>query len=146
VAELNRLFANGEVDFAMSYGPAFASVRMERGEFPATVRTFVFERGTLGNHSSLAIPFNAANAAGAMVTANELLGFETGLGMARALGTLPPHRMDALTEAQRAAVRALPRGAATLPAEELARHFLAEPDAEYLNRWDKDWNAMVLRQ
>lgn len=36
--ELDRLFVNHEVDFAMSYGPAFASERIARGEYPPTVR------------------------------------------------------------------------------------------------------------
>jgi hypothetical protein len=40
--ELNRLFANNEVDFTMSYGPAFASILIAKGEFPPTARTFLF--------------------------------------------------------------------------------------------------------
>ena len=39
--ELNRLSANGEVDFSMSYGPSFASVAIERGEFPPPPARFV---------------------------------------------------------------------------------------------------------
>jgi len=30
---LNRLFVNGEIDFSMSYGPAFASERIARASF-----------------------------------------------------------------------------------------------------------------
>ena len=41
--ELDRLFANGEVDFSMNYSPAFASVRIEGGEFPPGTRTFIFD-------------------------------------------------------------------------------------------------------
>jgi putative thiamine transport system substrate-binding protein len=37
------------------------------------VRTFVFPKGTIGNTSFVAIPFNAANKEGAMVVADFLL-------------------------------------------------------------------------
>ena len=62
--DLDRLFANSEVDFSMNYGPAFASLRVERGEFPQGTRTFVLDGGTLSNYNYLAIPFNASNVAG----------------------------------------------------------------------------------
>jgi len=129
----------------MSYGPAFASVLISRGEFPATARTFVFNEGTIGNYSFLAIPFNANNIAGALVAINELMSFEQMITLSRGVDDLFPQRLDALTNQQRARVDALPRGVATLPVEELDQHFIPEPDAEYLNRFDKDWRAKVLR-
>lgn len=144
--ELNRLFANGEVDFAMNYSPMFASRAIERGEFPGTVRTFVFDSGAIGNYSFLAIPFNANNPAAAMVAANHLMSPEHLLPALSALGGPYPHRLDALTPAQREAVAALPRGIATLPDLLLAERFLPEPDAEYLSRLEKDWRAEVLLQ
>ncbi len=144
--ELNRLFANNEVDFAMSYGPAFASVMIAKGEFPGTARTFVFDEGTIGNYNFLAIPFNAANPSGALVAINELLSFEQILGITRALGEQFPLNLDRLSPDQRNAVAALPPGVATLPIAELAAHFLPEPDAEYLTRFEKDWSEKVLRQ
>ena len=57
----------------MSYGPSFASERIARGEYPATARTFVFDEGTIGNYSYLAVPFNADNPAGALVVINHLM-------------------------------------------------------------------------
>jgi len=142
--EQDRLFANGEIGFAMSYNPAFASLRIERGQYPPTVRTFVFERGTLGNYNYLAIPFNASNPAGALVTANYLISVPAQLEISRELrGPFAP-RLDLLTPAERAQVEALPRGPATLPREVLEEHFLPEPDARYLDRLEKDWRKEVL--
>ena len=143
--EADRLFANNEIDFTMSYGPSFASERIARGEYPPTARTFVFEEGTLGNYSYLAIPFNAANAAGALVIANHLMSPAHALEQGRALGSLFPLLRESLTPADRAAADALPLGPATLSIEELARHPLPEPDAQYLERLEKDWREKVLR-
>lgn len=146
VREFYRLFSNQEIDFAFAYGPSFATVRIARGEFPATVRTFVLDSGTLSNHSYLAIPFNASNVEAALVALNQLLSHEHNLEQSKALGYPYPHRLDALNETQRSAVEALPRGAATLSGRELAEHALPEPHAQYLDRFEKDWQEKVLRQ
>ncbi len=144
--DLDRLFANNEVDFAMSYGPSFASTRIARGEFPATVRTFVFDHGTIGNFSYLAIPFNAANPEGALVAINHLISVEQALGLSQALGGTFPINLDRLAPEDRRRAGALDRGPATLSAEELTAHFTAEPDAGYLARLEQDWLEKVLRK
>ncbi|MBK9313571.1 MAG: hypothetical protein IPM55_04905 [Acidobacteria bacterium] len=135
--EADRLFVNNEIDFTMSYGPSFASERIARGEYPPTVRTFVFDEGTIGNYSFLAIPFNASNIPGALVVINHLMSPMAAIDQARVLGSLYPHRLESLSFEEREAVDALPRGPATLPLEELARRQLPEPDARYLDRLEK---------
>lgn len=142
--ELNRLFANREVDFTMNYSPMFASRAIERGEFPETARTFLFRTGTIGNYSFLAIPFNASNPAGAMAVANHLMSFDHLIAATRALGGPFPHSPDALNARQQALVQSLPRGVATLPDSQLQSHFLPEPDAAYLVRLENDWRKEVL--
>ena len=72
-AELNRLFADGEVDFAMSYEPNFIATAVRRGQFPRSARPFVLSEGTLTNVSYVTIPANAAHQAGARVVADLLL-------------------------------------------------------------------------
>ena len=72
-AELNALFANGEVDVAMSYDPAFVQTAVAQGRFPETARPFVLQEGTLQNTSYVAMPVTAPSPAGAMVVANLLL-------------------------------------------------------------------------
>jgi putative spermidine/putrescine transport system substrate-binding protein len=144
--ESDRLFANNEIDFTMSYGPSFASERIARGEYPETVRTFVFDEGSIGNYSYLAIPFNAGNAAGALVVINHLMSPAHALDQGRTLSSLFPLLPEGLTPAERVAVESLPRGVATLSVAELAQHQLPELDAQYLERLEKDWREKVLRQ
>lgn len=144
--EQDRLFANGEIDFAMSYGPSFASEGIARGEYPPTTRTFIFAEGTIGNYSFLAIPFNASNLPGTLVVINHLMSPEHALEQSRVLGSVFPLTLDRVNEEERRAAEALPRGPATLPAAELAAHLLPEADAQYLERLEKDWLEKVLRQ
>ncbi len=144
--EADRLFANNEIDLTMNYGPSFASEKIRRGEYPPTVRTFVFDEGTIGNYSFLAVPFNAANLTGALVVINHLMSPEHLLDQGRALGSqfpISPERLDARLRAE---AEALPRGPATLPAAELASHLIPEADAQVLEKLEKDWMEKVLRR
>lgn len=144
-ADLDRLFVNGEVDFSMNYRPTFASEKIARGEFPSATRTFGFEEGTIFNYSFLAVPFNVANPAGAVTVINYFLSPEHALARSRMLGGLFPQRLEGLTPETRAAVAALTRDPATLPIEWLEAHRIPEGDAEYLVRFEKDWQRSVLR-
>ena len=146
VADMDRLFANGEIDFSMNYGPTFASEKIARGEFPATVRTFVLDEGTLHNYSFLAIPFNAANVPGALAVTNYLMSPGHALARSLALGGLFPMKRELLTEQERELASQLPRGLATLPLDILVAHRIAEADAEYLVRFERDWRAQVLQR
>lgn len=142
-SEVDRLFVNREVDFTMSYGPSFASERIVRGEFPPTVRTFVFSTGTIGNYSYLAIPFNAANPTGALVATNYLMSVDSLIDQSRVLGSVFPLDLERLTERERSLVTSLPRGAATLSPEHLSRHLLPEPDYRYIDRLEREWRDRV---
>ena len=68
-----QLLNDGEIDMLVSFNPAEAAVSVNAGLLPDTVRTVVFARGTIGNTSFVAIPYNAANKEGAMVVADFLL-------------------------------------------------------------------------
>ncbi|MEO8680271.1 MAG: ABC transporter substrate-binding protein [Vicinamibacterales bacterium] len=144
-ADLDRLFVNGEVDFSMNYRPTFAAEKIARGEFPTSTRTFGLQEGTIFNYSFLAVPFNAANPAGALTVTNYFLSPEHAIARSRMLGGLFPQRLEGLTPDARAAVDALAPDPATLPLDWLEAHRIPEGDAEYLIRFEKDWQRRVLR-
>jgi putative spermidine/putrescine transport system substrate-binding protein len=144
---LAQLFADGEVDFAINYNPSDASKKIHDGLYPDTVRTFVFEEGTIANTHFVAIPFNASDKEGAMVVANFLLSPEAQYTKAdpSTWGDLPaidPTRLDAEWQQKFAD---LPRGIATLPDEVLQQHQLPEPPSEVLIRLEKGWEQYVLK-
>ena len=76
---MNTLFADGQIDFSFSYHQGEASRNILDGLFPDTVRTFVFDEGTIANTHFVAIPYNAKDTAAAMVVANFLLSPEAQL-------------------------------------------------------------------
>ena len=79
---MTDLLANQEIAFNMGYAPGEASLRISDGVYPETIRTFLMDTGTLSNNNYVAIPFNAANPAGAMVVANYIISPEFQLVMA----------------------------------------------------------------
>ena len=144
---LAHLLADGEVDFAISYHPAEAAKMIQDGLYPDTVRTFVFDEGTIANTHFVAIPFNAADKAGAMVLANFLLSPEAQLKKADpdVWGDFPAIDTSRLDAEWQAKFKVLPRGAATLSNEVLQSHQLPEPPSPILIELEKGWERHVLK-
>ena len=133
-AAMDDLLANQEVAFNMNYDPAHASTNIKDGIYPDTVRTFVFDTGTLANNNYVTIPFNAANPAGAMVVANHIISPEFQLLMADPdrwgwLMTVDPRRLPVETQATLAGYEL---GPATLSPEVLAANALPEANADWV--------------
>lgn len=138
----DQLLNDGEVDMAMSFDPASAAAGITQGLLPDTTRVFVPEKGSLGNVSFVAIPFNAAHAAGAEVVANFLLDPATQAHMQdiTVLGSfavLDPAKLD---DAAKAAFAALPTAPA-LPALADLGPTLLEPHASWMTKLTEDWKA-----
>jgi len=144
---LSQLFADAEIDFAISYHPAEASKKISDGLYPDSVRTFVFKEGTISNTHFLAIPFNAQDKEGAMVTADFLLSPEAQLKKAdpRVWGDFPAIDLQKLDAAWRKNFQELPRGEATLPNALLQSRQLPEPPSEILIRLETGWETHVLK-
>ncbi|NIY71399.1 ABC transporter substrate-binding protein [Marivivens donghaensis] len=137
-----QLIADQEVDLAISFSPGEASTAIANGQLPDTVRTFVLDKGTIGNASFVTIPYNSGSKEGAMVVADflmspeaqahaqnpDVLGYGTVLDMAK------------LDDAQRAAFEELDLGIATLSPAELGS-VQAEPHPTWMTRIAEDWDA-----
>ena len=137
---LGQLLADGEIDISFAFNPGRASAEIAAGNLPDTIRTFVLQGGTIGNASFVAIPFNAAHRAGALVIANLLLDPEV---QARAqdpaiLGFQTVLNIQSLTAEDRARFDNLTLGVATLPPADLGP-VLLEPHASWMTRIAQDW-------
>lgn len=134
------LIADNEIDLSISFSPGAASAAIANYELPDTVRTFVLDKGTIGNASFVAIPYNSGSTEGAMVVANFLMSPEA---QARAqdpnvLGYGTVLNMAALSPEDRAAFDALELGIATLSPAELGT-VQAEPHPSWATRLADDW-------
>ncbi|MEM8853291.1 MAG: ABC transporter substrate-binding protein [Pseudomonadota bacterium] len=73
VSDLRRLYADGEIDIALTHNPNDGRAGVLAGTLPPGTEVTAFAQGSLGNVHFVAIPHNAAHKAGAMVVANFLL-------------------------------------------------------------------------
>ncbi len=141
-----QLLNDGDIDILISFNPSEAAVSIAGGLLPNTARTFVMDRGTIGNTSFVAIPYNAANKEAAMVVADFLL---DPIVQAKAqdpavLGNVTVLDLRKLTAEQRNMFEAVPRGAATPTPAELGR-VLLEPHASWMTRIAAEWTKRYTR-
>jgi putative spermidine/putrescine transport system substrate-binding protein len=148
VAEVDDLFANGQVDFTMSYNPYHARQQVERGIFPEGTRSYLFEGGTLSNTSYVAIPFNSPDKAAAQVTANFLQGTAAQLELQRrsVVGGLTALDLSTLPEGERGDFAEAQGDAASAPdLAELQESRVPEARSEWLLELQDGWVSDVQR-
>ncbi len=138
---LNNMYGDGEVWMTMDYNPNVPSGKVETGEYPESTRTFVFDKGTIGNTHFVAIPFNAPNKAGAMALINYILNVESqATKYEPALwGDLPVLDNNKLSEEEKGRLESVKLGVATLPQETLLEHRIPEMPADLVPIIEKIW-------
>ena len=135
-----QLLNDGEIDMMISFNPSEAAVSAIAGLLPESVRTFTFAKGTIGNTSFVAIPFNASAKEGAMVVANFLLEPAT---QARAqdvkqMGNFTVLDLAKLSPEDRRRFDELPRHPA-LPTNAELGTALLEPHPSWMTRIAAEW-------
>ncbi len=135
-----QLLNDGEIDMMVSFNPAEAAVSVNAGLLPDSVRTAVFARGTIGNTSFVAIPYNAANKEGAMVVANFLLDPATQAHAQdyRQIGNFTVLDLAKLSAAERKRFEDLPMSPA-LPTNAELGVTLLEPHPSWMTRITSEW-------
>lgn len=140
-----QLLNDGEIDITLSFHPAEAAAAVRDGLLPPTVRTFTLAKGTIGNTSFVAIPYNAAHQAGALVLANFLISAEA---QARAqeiayLGNLNVLDLAKLPAAERA--RFVQASNPALPTAAQLGTPQLEPHASWMTRIEAEWRQRYTR-
>ncbi|AMM26333.1 ABC transporter substrate-binding protein [Variovorax sp. PAMC 28711] len=141
-----QLLNDGEIDITISFNPSEAAASVSAGLLPATVRSFTFRKGTIGNTSFVAIPYNAAHKEGALVVANFLIDPQA---QARAqdiqyLGNLNVLDLSTLPASDRARFDRLTPSATLPSAAELGAPLL-EPHASWMTRIEAEWQKRYTR-
>lgn len=144
---LEELYQNGEVSLSMSYNPNLAQRQIQKGLYPESTRTYLFEDGTLSNTHYVAVPFNSQNKAGAQVVANFLESPEAQAAKQDpdSWGDLPAIDVDRLPEEKQAMFETFD-GPATLSNEKLQDNQLPEARTEWLLQLEESWQNRVLEE
>ncbi len=143
---LYELFAQGEVWFEMAYGIGDAQAKIESGKYPETVRTYVFDEGTIANTNYTAVAYNSPHKAASVVAANFMASPEAqfsalaaGHGMLSLdMSKLPPEWQEKFENYD--------YGEAVVPMEALAEHRLPELQSPWLVAIEEGWQEQVLQK
>lgn len=144
--DLERLYADGEIDGFFTYGPGNVAARIDDGVFPGTTQSTVLAPGNIANTSFVTIPANAADRAGALVLADVLTDPEVQLALYRANGAFPVVDLALVPAATAEKFGDLRPDPNLLSLEELSAGALPELAPQYLARLEKDWTSQVLRR
>lgn len=143
---LDTLFADGQVDMTMTYGPATLTDLVQKGTFPATTRVLTLAEGTVGNASFLAIPASSAHQGAARVVANLALSPEQQASKAdpSVWGQFTVLDLARLSDADRARFAALPSSPVVPAYEVLSRNANPELSSAWVPKLDDGWRRSVL--
>ena len=141
---VDAMFADGELVLNMSYSPFIVATNIDNGTYAGTTRTFVFNKGTIGNTNYMAIAANSPNKAGAMVVINAIISGEIQLTQYARLRELPVVAAAKLTAKEKAAFDAVDLGRGVLSQADLLSHRLPEMPASLVPIIEEIWLMEVV--
>ena len=134
---MRQMLADGELLLALTFNPNDAANEIAAKRLPASIVSFQFESGTIGNTHFVAIPVNASASDGAQVVANFLLSPEAQARKAdiAVWGDPTVLALDRMSPADRARFAAQP-----LPGQ-VARSApaLPEPHGSWVEPLEREW-------
>ncbi|SKB46542.1 putative spermidine/putrescine transport system substrate-binding protein [Acetoanaerobium noterae] len=142
---LDNMYADGEVFMTMDYNPNSASSRISTGEFPEATKTFIFDKGSIGNTHFVAIPFNSPNVEGAKAVINEIISVEAQAKKydPSGWGDLPVLDNSKLSDDEKKVFDSIPLGKATLPQDELMSKRMPELPAKLVPIIEQIWMETI---
>lgn len=142
-AQLDELFKNGEVYMTMGFEIGKTAGLVASGVYPETVKTFVFDTGTIGNSHYLAVPFNAPEKAAALMLIDFLESPEAQLEKMKpeVWGDMPAFDVTKINSEAKATLNELDSVDGGISLAELSDNRLPEMPAKYID-WIKElWTA-----
>ena len=141
---LNNMFMDNEVVMNMTY-TAYAVARgIENGNYTDTTKTFLFDKGTIGNTNYMAIAKNSGNKAGAMVAINEMISAEIQASRLDDLKSIPVVDNNKLTDEEREMFDKVDIGKGTIAQDELLSKRLPEMPAGLVPIIEEIWLEEVV--
>ena len=134
---VRQMMADGELLLALTFNPNEAANEIAAKRLPASVYSFQFSAGTVGNTHFLAIPFNASAKEGAQVLINFLMSPQAQARKADIAHWGDPTvlAMDKLAPAERARF-----GSGSLPGQlDKSAPALPEPHGSWVDPLEKEW-------
>jgi len=146
VAQLHKMFTNGEVDFTMSNNDGEVDNKVLQGLFPKSSRGYVLDGGTIQNSHFLGIPKGSAQVDAALVTINFMLSPEAQLEKLKpeVWGDGTILKLELLPAEWRTRFDGLPKRQYGPRREDIESRALMELAPEYMLRIYEDFRSEII--
>lgn len=147
-AELDQMFAAGQIDMSYSYSQMHVAQKRSDNEFKQSTESFLFDKGTIANQSYLAIANTSKVKAGALLLINEMTSESAQLKKAEAKYgySIPPFDPDKLSEETNQKLTDLYKNQGVLSLEEMQEKQIPEVQAEKIPIIESLWKEHVLNE
>ncbi|PAB55748.1 ABC transporter substrate-binding protein [Anaeromicrobium sediminis] len=147
MAQLENMFADGEVIITMDYNPNKASRKISDGQFKSTTKTAIFQKGSVGNTHFVAIPKNATNKEAAVLVINEIISpkMQASKYDPKVWGDLPVLDNSKLSSEEKKLFDNVVLGKATIDQSILLDNRLPEMPAKLIPIIEKIWEEEILK-
>lgn len=138
-AQLDELFKNGEVAMTMGFEVGKTAGLIADGVYSSSVKSYVFDTGTIGNSHYLAIPYNSLEKAGALLVMDFLQSPKAQLEKMKPTvwGDMPAFDVNQLSAEEKAVLKSFEEVEGALSINELTTKRLPEMKAIYID-WIKE--------
>lgn len=143
LAQLDKMFAAGEVSFTMGFNEKRVQSLIDDGVFPTTTKTFIMDSGSIGNTHYLSIPFNSPQPEAAITAINFMLSPEAQIQkMDQSMwGEGTVINQETLTKEQLDKIKTF-GGNSTVPSSKI----LADLDTNYAEWIKEHWEHEVVQE
>lgn len=144
--QVEAMFMDGTIDFAISYDPYHVASMIENGQYKKSVKSFVFDKGTIGNTNYVAIGNFSKNIPGSLCLADAILSVEMQASKMspKIWGTIPVLDNSKLTNEEKKIFNDVDLGIGTLKQDELLSKRKPELPTYLVTIIEEIWNEEVV--
>ncbi|AKN30905.1 ABC transporter substrate-binding protein [Clostridium carboxidivorans P7] len=145
IAQLDNMYADNQLLMSMSYNPNSIPGKVKSGEYPKGTKSFIFNKGTIGNTHFLAMPYNAPNKSGAMAVINAIITVEAQASKydPEGWGDLPVLDNSKLSADEKKKFEEIKVGEGVIPQDKLLSHRIPEVPAQLVPIIEKIWLEQI---
>ncbi|NMA67874.1 MAG: ABC transporter substrate-binding protein [Desulfitobacterium sp.] len=144
LAQMDQMFADGELVMSMSCYPYTIASQIENGIYPETAVSFQFENGMTADTDYIGVAANSPNKQAALVVMNEILSPEMQAARYEDVKIVPVLDFNKLSDAERDLFDSVDIGKGIIPLEELNENKLPQLSAKLIPIVEEIWLEEVV--
>lgn len=146
VAQMDNMYSDGELLMTLSYEPYSVALNIDNGTYTDTTRSFIFDKGTIGNTNFIAIAENSPHKQAALTVINEILSPQMQASKYEMVKLLPAIDYELLDQNEKTLFDEVDIGKGIVSQDELLSKQIPEIPAEFVPIIEEIWLEEVVGQ